>query len=206
MTNGNYPPQQPPPGGTPPPGGAPPPQQPGGYPPPQQYGPPQPTSPQGAVLAHWWKRAVGALIDGAVVGIPAFILMAIVGIGTFQAAEIECDPVTGICTTEGGGGFVAFLLMYVLIFVLALAYQVYFNGGERGQTVGKMVMKIQVRDEATGGPIGYGKAAIRVLVAFALGLLCGIGQVVDLLFPLWDPKRQTLHDKVANSLVIDLAP
>jgi uncharacterized RDD family membrane protein YckC len=78
------------------------------------------------------------------------------------------------------------------------------NGSEKGQTVGKMVMKIQVRDENTGGPIGYGKAALRTLVYLVLAAFtCGVGGLLDGLWPLWDPKRQALHDKPANSLVVD---
>jgi uncharacterized RDD family membrane protein YckC len=90
--------------------------------------------------------------------------------------------------------------------LVGVAYYVFFNGGEKGQTPGKMVMKLQVRDEATGGAVGYGKAALRYIVGAVLFALCFIPGVVDMLFPLWDPKRQTLHDKAANTLVIDLAP
>ena len=195
-------------GGSPPPGGQYP-QQGGGYPPQQGgggYGG-GPLSPQGRPLASWGKRVGAAIIDGLVIGIPAWLLMMLLGFGAFASEDLTCetDPVTGIYECTGGGGsFVTKLLLsYVVVFALIIAYQVYFNGNDRGQTIGKRALNIQVRDEATGGPIGYGKAALRVLVAFGLGFLCGIGQVVDLLFPLWDPKRQTLHDKAANSLVVE---
>jgi uncharacterized RDD family membrane protein YckC len=158
-------------------------------------------SPQGRPLAEWWKRAVAAIIDALVLGVPAYAIMFLFGLGVANEAEI--DPVTG--EIEGGGGFLAgFFIAMLVIAVISVLYSVLLNGGEKGQTVGKMAMKIQVRDEATGGPIGYGKAFLRWLVTQALGFLCGIGSLLDLLFPLWDPKRQTLHDKAASSLVIDI--
>ena len=38
------------------------------------------------------------------------------------------------------------------------------TAGQRGQTLGKMVWDIRVRDAATGGPLGPAKAAGRYLV------------------------------------------
>jgi uncharacterized RDD family membrane protein YckC len=144
---------------------------------------------------------VAAIIDGIIISIPSWIIMGVLGAGF--ASTVECDPATGVCS--GGGGFVmGMIVSSLIIFVIGVGYKIYFDGGEKGQTVGKMAMKIQVRDEATGGPIGYGKAAIRYIVGLVLFMLCYIPGIVDLLFPLWDPKRQTLHDKAANSIVIDL--
>jgi uncharacterized RDD family membrane protein YckC len=200
--------QQPPPGGYPPQGGQPPPpgqypqqgQPPGGYPQ-QPYQQMQPTSPQGRPLAEWWKRVVAIIIDGLILGIPGYAIIALLGVGF--ASDAEIDPVTG--ELEGGAGFFAGFLVSILAFaVIGVLYFVLLNGNDRGQTVGKMAMKIQVRDEATGGPIGYGKAFLRWLVGWVLSFIC-LGTLIDVLFPLWDPKRQTLHDKAASSLVIDLA-
>jgi uncharacterized RDD family membrane protein YckC len=213
--------QQPQPGyaAQPGPGGQPP----GGYAPPQQYPPPQgyagqppaggqayggvapgtPLSPQGRPLAHWWKRVVASLIDGVILTIPSYILTAIFGVGL--ASSVSVNETTGE-VTGGTGFFVGILVSSLILFAIGIAYVVYFNGSERGQTPGKMILKIQVRDQVTGGPIGYGKAAIRWIVSLVLFMVCYIPGIVDLLFPLWDDKRQTLHDKAANSLVIDLAP
>ena len=195
----------PPPGQ--PPGQPAPPPAPGGGAPYAGAGAGQPTDSQGRVLAHWWKRVVAALIDGVILSVPSWILMGILGAGFANTAECTQDLTTGVVECTGGGGFLAGMLISALIiFALGIAYTVFFNGSEKGQTVGKMVMKIQVRDEATGGPIGYGKAALRWLVTLVLSALCYIPGIIDALFPLWDPKRQTLHDKAANSLVIDLNP
>jgi uncharacterized RDD family membrane protein YckC len=209
---GGYPPQGPPQGGGyPPQGGQPPPGQyppqgppPGQYPGQQPYQQMQPMSPQGRPLAEWWKRLLAYLLDSLVVGVPATIIMAAIGVGAFAGSDLECDPVTGVCTGDTTGFFVVYLTSYLVVGVLAFAYLTFMNGSERGQTVGKMALKIQVRDEVTGGPLGYGKAAVRTLIYLVLSLFtCGIGFLLDGLWPLWDPKRQALHDKPAGSLVVD---
>lgn len=222
MANGGEPPQQPPPGGYPPPGGGqqyppqpgqPPPGQyppqqppPGGYPPPGQQYATVPVAPWGAPLASWGKRVGAALIDALVVGIPAVIIMVAAGIGTFASAECTFNATTGVTECTGSNNFfIAFALTQGIPYLVFAVYGTIMNGGERGQTVGKMALKIQVRDEATGGPLGYGKAFLRWLVGAGLSLLtCGLGGLVDALFPLWDNKRQTIHDKAVSSLVVEL--
>ena len=192
-------------GGSPPPGGQYP-QQGGGYPPPQGggYGG-GPTDSQGRPLASWGKRVGAALIDGLVLMIPTVILMLALGLGAFKAADCETDPISGLEVCEANAGFFTLIIGYFLIpALLQLAYSAFFNGGERGQTVGKMALKLQTRDASTGGPIGYGKGFLRGGVAALLGLGCGIGTLLDVLWPLWDDKRQTLHDKAANSVVVEL--
>jgi uncharacterized RDD family membrane protein YckC len=165
----------------------------------------QPVDSQGRVLAHWWKRVVAALIDGVILWVIQTILSLILGGFLDFTSEPTLNTTTG--QIEGGTGFFAGLILgNLLITLVGILYYVFFNGSEKGQTPGKMVMKIQVRDEATGGRVSYGKAALRYIVGAVLFLLCIIPGIVDLLFPLWDPKRQTIHDKAANTLVIDLAP
>ena len=137
--------------------------------------------------------------------------MAALGVGAFASADVECttDPVTNFteCTTEDTGFFVSLALTQLVPLIITALYSTFMNGSARGQTVGKMALKIQTRDEASGGPIGYGKAFLRWLVSGALSFLtCGIGAFLDALWPLWDNKRQTIHDKAVNSLVIDLNP
>lgn len=173
----------------------------GGVPP---TGGPPPAAPPPAVpgvtaaagnYAEWWQRAVAWLVDWAILAVVNFIVGAILG----GAAEVAVDPTTG---TLSPGGMTALIGGNLVLLVIGIAYYVVLNGSERGQTVGKMVMKIAVRDEATGGPAGYGKAAIRYLVGAVLFILCVIPGIVDVLFPLWDPKKQTLHDKAANTVVV----
>ena len=203
-------------------GGYPPQQQGGGYPPPQGGGyPPQgqyggggggygggPMSPQGRPLASWGKRVGAGLIDALVLLLPIIAASALLGVGAFAGGDLECttNPTTGFTECTGGDtSFVVTLILAQLVpFIIQGLYSTFMNGGERGQTVGKRVVNIQVRDEATGGPIGYGKAFLRWLVGALLSVFtCGIGGILDILWPLWDNKRQTLHDKVVNSLVVE---
>ncbi len=76
--------------------------------------------------------------------------------------------------------------------------------GLRGQTVGMMVARIKAVDANTGGLIGFWRALGRDLFERLLAILIFIPWIIDMLFPAWDPRRQTLHDKVVNTVVIKL--
>ena len=86
----------------------------------------------------------------------------------------------------------------VLGLFVGLAYFTYFEGSPSGQTIGKRAMNIRVVDFSTGGSIEYGRAALRYLMRLVSGFVCLLGY----LWMLWDPERQTWHDKVANSVVV----
>jgi uncharacterized RDD family membrane protein YckC len=87
--------------------------------------------------------------------------------------------------------------------IFLLAYQILLLGQARGQTVGNMALGTKVVDANTGNPIGYGRAAIRAVVLLVLDLTLILG-LLSILWPLWDRRNQTWHDKAANTLVIRL--
>lgn len=200
---------QPPSGGTPPP---PPPgsgwQQEGGYgqSPPPAYGYQQqpsgaPMGPGGQPLAAWWKRLVAIILDSLIVGVPFGILAAIVAAAAAEDATI--DPITGELESGGAEFGGAVILIYALALVVAVLYYGLLNGGANGQTLGKKVLNIRVRDANTGGPIGVGRGIGRYFVGLILGAVCFIGAILNGLWPLWDQKRQALHDKAVSSVVVD---
>ena len=82
--------------------------------------------------------------------------------------------------------------------LVSIAYSVYFHGSPSGQTVGKHVMNIRVVDFNTGGSIDYGKAFIRWLCGILSGIPCFLGYF----WMLWDPEKQTWHDKLAGTVVV----
>lgn len=204
------PPPPPPPGyAAPPPGYAPPPPgyatpPPGYVPPPPGYGGPPPgyggsvygtaippMTVFGQMASAWWKRAVALIIDSLVLAVPLNLLTAV--LGGFEARTVDGETEFNV---EGPG--------FLISIVVAILYYTFLNGGPKGQTVGKMALRIQVRDIDTGGPIGYGRGLGRQLMIYLFALACGIGLLLDYLSPLWDKKRQAWHDKVVRSVVVDV--
>lgn len=86
-------------------------------------------------------------------------------------------------------------------FVIGIAYTVIFLGSASGQTVGMRLLGIRAVDAQNYGRIDYGRAAVRYLVSIVSGLACAIGY----LWMLWDPARQTWHDKAAGTIVVKVS-
>ena len=87
---------------------------------------------------------------------------------------------------------------YGLAQLVNLGYAIYFEGSPSGQTIGKKVMNIRIVDADNGGPIGYGRAFVRWNGKIISAIPCGLG----FLWMLWDPNKQTWHDKMSNSVVV----
>lgn len=92
------------------------------------------------------------------------------------------------------------LLIGVFLFNLAVGfgYPIFFLG-KWGQTLGKMALGIKVVTP-TGDPLGYGRAAGRVLSEIVTGFTFGIGY----LMVLWDAEKRALHDRMAGTRVINV--
>lgn len=86
---------------------------------------------------------------------------------------------------------------YALAMVISIGYYVYFEGGEKGQTLGKSATGIAVRS-VDGGSIGYGRAFLRYIGR----IISSIPIYLGFFWMLWDGDNQTWHDKIANSLVV----
>ncbi len=87
--------------------------------------------------------------------------------------------------------------------LIVLAYGTLFCGSKRGQTIGMMATGTRAVDIETGAPIGYARAFGRALIEYLLAIVLFIPWVIDMLFPLWDPMNQTLHDKATRTVVIE---
>jgi uncharacterized RDD family membrane protein YckC len=140
------------------------------------------------VLATWGRRFAAYLLDGLILAIPFAVGLTVAVVGDVQGA----DALTAI------GGF--------LIALWFLAQPVYYTvlTGRSGQTLGKRALGLRVIDERAGGTIGYGRAFVRWLIVFVMAFACWFLTILDGLWPLWDEKRQTWHDKVASSVVVKL--
>ncbi len=163
-------------------------------PPPPGYG-----APMGAAYASIGKRILAYIIDGFIVGlgtIPGFILMFV---GVALAAS-STDSRGQLSDGAGAGALGILVFAYALIFLGVIALWLYncYLLGKDGATIGKRLMKIKVLD-ATGQPLGFGKAFLREIIKQALGGVC----FILLLWPLWDEQKQGLQDKVFGTHVFD---
>ena len=190
-----YQPPGPPPGNYPPP-------PPGNYSPPGYGAVPNAVSNLAPQAYTSWIARVGAVIidsipPGVVVGIAVAIAF---GTGNSECVASE-DGYGGSCTSAFSG--VGVLVLFVA-WLVSLAYTIWNYGyrqGTTGSSIGKSVLKFKVVSEATGRPIGFGLSIVRQLAHFVDSAICYIGY----LFPPWDAKRQTLADKIMNTVCLPIA-
>jgi uncharacterized RDD family membrane protein YckC len=122
--------------------------------------------------ADFWYRLGGFLID--------FVVLYVIGL------------VIGLV-------FSGNLVSQILISLAAgIAYSVYFIGSGSGQTPGMRLLNIRAVDAVTGGRVDYGRAFIRYLVGIVSQLPCYLGYF----WMLWDPEKQTWHDKASKTYVV----
>ncbi|MFN7979376.1 MAG: RDD family protein [Vicinamibacterales bacterium] len=81
---------------------------------------------------------------------------------------------------------------------LNVAYLTVFTANG-GQTLGKMAAGLRV--EGTDGPLTFGDATVRVVVAILGGLVAGAG----FLPALWRHDRRAVHDQIAHTRVVKVA-
>ena len=78
-------------------------------------------------------------------------------------------------------------------------------------TPGKLLVGLRVRLRETPGPMPLGTVLMRWVGQYAVGILGllpvvgsigGLYAIVNYLWPLWDGKKQALHDKLAKTNVV----
>jgi uncharacterized RDD family membrane protein YckC len=82
--------------------------------------------------------------------------------------------------------------------LVGLVYFTYFHATIAGQSIGNRIMGIRVLDAVTGRSLPYVRAFVRALVSSLSALALFLGY----LWMLWEPRRRTWHDIVADSLVV----
>ena len=143
----------------------------------------------GLMLAGWGRRAGQVVADWLVLVIPGYFIFSLF---------YELDGLAiGVAMTLVGIG----------------AYFVPLWTSTRGQSLGNRVTVTRVRDAASGQRINFIQAFKRwafvaVYVAFRFGpspyvpILFYLAVLIDCLYPLYDKRNQTLHDKFAGTIVV----
>lgn len=158
---------------------------------PLAYGaPPSPYANYGARVGGWLIDWVITSVVGSLVLIP---IHAVHEAGSTVSGGSHSQPALGVTITNQGA------ILFVLFVII---YTTAFTGSPRGQTPGMMAVHARAVDANSGAPIGYARALARVVVEYLLFALLLAPWVFDMVLPLWDPRRQTLHDKITTTVVI----
>ncbi len=159
------------------------------------YSSPGPPLPPGATYAQWGDRVVGYLIDSLLVGAGMLVLYLALGSLLAMFAGLGSQAAGTMCC------------MMIVLFPLASLGVGFYNRvylvAQRGSSIGQGVMKLKVVD-INGNLLTVGTALIRLLAQVGLSFVPVVGPLLDLLWPLWDEKRQTLHDKAVGSFVLKM--
>jgi uncharacterized RDD family membrane protein YckC len=197
---------------------------PGGYGPPGYpvapgYGyPPRPvaTTADGVPLSGWWWRVLAALIDGLLLSIVVTIVTAPVWLPVYEAFMAYLETVVEAARAGATEPPVvdptalfpvrSQAILTAVTVGLGLLYHVTFLRW-KGATLGKLACGLRVVPVDQGrypGPLSWNAVVIRAAIWVLPGIssLLALFTVVDALFPLWQPKRQALHDLAAKTQVV----
>ena len=163
------------------------------------FRPPGPPPSKAPRFAGWGARVGAFFIDAAIMWVAALAYFAFIG-GLLPTEVRLCTLDSGevaLCeqfTTTGQLLFALLMLIWV-----AIGFWYYgWNQGKTGQTLGKRALGIRVVDERTLEPIGPGRGIGRYLA----NILSALPLFLGYLWPLWDDRNQTFHDKIVGSLVL----
>lgn len=151
----------------------------------------------------WGARAAAWLIDCLppllVIGI-GFTILATTQ-STDCADELSEYDIAPYCSTGASPLGLAAFWLATLAAIIYLVWNYGYRQGRTGSSVGKSALKFKVVSENTGQPIGFGMSVIRQLMHVVDQVVFFIGY----LNPLWDPKRQTLADKIMRTVCLPSA-
>lgn len=151
--------------------------------------------------AGFGLRLGAYLLDSLLYGLLSLMLLVPGGV-LIALSFRDCRTIEGEVVCPAGSpdvGMIAGGVALLIGGVLLVAF-IYLRAlGRTGQTWGRKILDIKVVGEATGQPIGFGRALGRELFANVIS-----GQIFYLgyLWMLWDDKQQTWHDKVVGSIVV----
>jgi uncharacterized RDD family membrane protein YckC len=132
-------------------------------------------------LASFGDRVVAWFIDFGIM-LVGYIAVAIVGL----VFRVVSDTLGALV---GGLGYLA---------MVAVIIYLYYIQGEEGGTPGKRITGLKVVRLVDGQVTGGGMGIVRQIAHAIDAMICYIGY----LFPLWDPQRQTLADKIVGTVVL----
>ena len=145
-----------------------------------------------AAYASWARRSAAGLIDG----LPALVAAALLIRGYVAALLAAGRTRSPDPDWAAGPGWLTAGLVALLVTVVWAVLDRWWWQGRTGRSLGKRALGLTLLGDWTRAPVGMSHVALRDLV-HALDALTVIGY----LWPLWDPRRQTLADKLTRTVV-----
>lgn len=136
------------------------------------------------------------IIDALILGVPAGVVQAVV-LASLPTELVSCRNGTAICEQPTGAGFGIVALLGLVVFAINVWYYAYFEG-VKGQTIGKQALSIRVVDADNNQLIGAGRGVGRYFARILSAIPCFLGYF----WMIWDPQKQTWHDKIVRSSVV----
>jgi uncharacterized RDD family membrane protein YckC len=139
--------------------------------------------------AGFWRRALAFLVDSLILWVPEFLVE--------RAAAREVLLIASPLLTFLQRQITELLVSSVASALIWWLYSTFFLSSAWQATPGKRMAGIRVADLA-GHRITPGRASLRFLLSFVSGLTFGIGYLLAAI----TPKKQSLHDLIAGTLVL----
>lgn len=175
------------------------------------------TTPDGVALSGWWRRVLALLIDNIVISILALPLtfaplqLVVTFLREFFSTAMAAaqagtpSPTPDMARIDG-----PLLQISLIVLAVSLVYEILFLT-RTGATPGKMAAGISVRLRETPGAPPLVAVLKRTAVKESasilgrvpvVGMVASLFGIVNVLWPLWDPKKQAVHDKVGATNVV----
>jgi uncharacterized RDD family membrane protein YckC len=150
--------------------------------------------------AGFWIRFIAYIIDSFIIGFLEFLivlpLLGLFGVKVFELSTIRelenADPDLLIPVIASAITGLSLTVLLITWFYYAL-----LHSGARQATVGKMTLGLKVTD-INGDRLTFARASLRYFSKILSGLFMMIGYIMAG----FTPKKQALHDYIANTYVV----
>ena len=181
-----------------------------------------PTAPDGRPLAGWGSRLGAYVIDSLVVGVVGAVLGLpwVIQVGREYLAYIDeltssAEAGRPVSSTSGLDLYFEIAAPLAVLAVITLVVGLVYHVAQLrrlGSTLGMRAAGIEVRTwEPRSGPLPWRVVLLRWAAFYGVGVLAVVPLagafanfyiIVAGLWPLWDERRQGLHDKAAGTVVV----
>lgn len=184
-----------------------------------QVGSQAPRSPDGYFLAGYGQRVGAWFVDGI---IKVFLNLVLGGWALYLAIQPSIDRLMEDARSGRASALrldlqpdLKWMSVYAIIQgLVGLGYSVWFLTRPAQATPGKRAMSLHVR-RLDGQRVDLATAAKRYAIPFLNAVCGGVAYLsslvlgvwfLDHVMPLWDPRRQALHDRMAGTQVVVTPP